>query len=100
MAIWLDVPYHRGQLCIHSFIHAIYVAPLQVHYYSEVLPTQHGCCAGVSCRSTTGNYKSVKDLPKVPAWWLERDSNLQPFRRMASNLLMSHYTPQIASYVD
>ena len=38
----------------HSFIQAIYIAPLQVRYYSEseVLPTQHGHCAGVSRRST------------------------------------------------
>jgi len=37
---------------IHSFILAISIAPLQVHYYSEVLPTiQHGHCMGVSRRS-------------------------------------------------
>ena len=34
-----------------SFIQAISIAPLQVHYYSEVLPTQHEYCVGVSCRS-------------------------------------------------
>jgi len=33
---------------IHSFIQAISIAPLQVHYYSETLPTQHEYCAGVS----------------------------------------------------
>ena len=38
-----------------SFIQAISIAPLQVHYYSEVLPTQHGYCVRVSCRSATGN---------------------------------------------
>ena len=27
---------------LHSFIQAITIAPLQVHYYSEALPTQHG----------------------------------------------------------
>src|SRR6218665_846532 len=32
----------------HSFIHAISIAPLQVHYYSEALPTQHGYCVEVS----------------------------------------------------
>ena len=37
---------------IHSFIHsAISIAPLQVLYYSEALPTQHGYCIGVSRRS-------------------------------------------------
>ena len=36
---------------IHSFIQAISIAPLQVHYYSEALPTgstQLGYCVGVS----------------------------------------------------
>src|SRR6218665_4206724 len=31
------------------------VAPLQVHCYSEALPTQHGCRVGVSRRSAMGN---------------------------------------------
>jgi|SRR6218665_367020 len=31
---------------VHSFIQAISTAPLQVHYYSEALPTQHGYCVG------------------------------------------------------
>ena len=39
---------------IYLFIPAISLAPLPVHYYSEALPTQHGCCVGVSRRSTTG----------------------------------------------
>jgi len=40
---------------IHSFILAISIAPLQVHYYSEALPIQHGYCVEVSRRSATGN---------------------------------------------
>ena len=40
---------------IPSFIQAISIAPLQVHYYSEALPRQHGYCAGISRRSATGN---------------------------------------------
>jgi len=40
---------------IHSScIQAISIAPLQAHYYSEALPTQHGICTGVSRRSSTG----------------------------------------------
>ena len=35
----------------------------------------------------------VKNLPKVPTWWLERDSNPWPFRQKAYNLPMSHYAP-------
>ena|SRR6218665_1009929 len=32
----------------NSFIQAISIAPLQVHYYSEALPTQHEYYVGVS----------------------------------------------------
>src|SRR6218665_515141 len=39
----------------HSFIQAISIVPLQVHYYSEALPTQRGYCVRVSRRSATGN---------------------------------------------
>ena|SRR6218665_3907783 len=40
---------------IHSFIQAISIAPLQVHYYSEEPPTQPKYCAGISRRSAKGN---------------------------------------------
>ena len=36
---------------LNSFVQAISIAPLQVHYYSEVLPTQHGYCVGVSAKA-------------------------------------------------
>src|SRR6218665_832912 len=36
---------------IHSFISGISIVPLQVRYYSEALPTEHGCCVGVSLRT-------------------------------------------------
>jgi len=48
---------------LYSFIHTISIAPLQVHYYSEALPTQHGYCAGVSRRSATGNC-DIRTCPK------------------------------------
>jgi len=38
-----------------SFIQTTSIVLLQVHYYSEAQPTQHGYCVGVSRRSTTGN---------------------------------------------
>jgi len=37
------------------YIQTISIAPLQVHYYSEALPTRHGYCVRVSRRSATGN---------------------------------------------
>src|SRR6218665_1890541 len=49
---------HNSYTSIHSFTQAISIAPLQVHYYSEALPTQHGCSVEVSRRSTTGNRQS------------------------------------------
>jgi len=56
---------------MHSFIPNISIAPSQVHYYSEALPTiQHWYCVGVN---TPNHYRQlwVKDLPKVPMWRLE-----------------------------
>src|SRR6218665_3720234 len=43
------------QRSAHSFIQAISIALLQIDYYSEALPTQHGFSAGVSRQSATGN---------------------------------------------
>ena len=47
-----------------SFIPAIYIAPLQVHYHSEALPEQHGYCAGVSRQSATGNCR-LRTCPRL-----------------------------------
>src|SRR6218665_637458 len=78
---------------IHSFIQAISIALLQVHYYSEALATQHGYCRSVTLK--LHRQLRVKDLPKVPTWRLERDSNPRPFGRKATNLPMSHHAPRI-----
>ena len=85
----------KYSLLVHSsFIQAISDAPLQVHYYSEALPIQHGYCVGVCLTSKRHRQLRVKDLPKVPAWRPEQDSNLRPFRRKAMNLPMSHRAPR------
>jgi len=47
--------YFTNNYLFNLFIQAISLAPLQVHYFSEALPTQHGYCVGVSRRSATGN---------------------------------------------
>ena len=57
----------------YAFIQAIYIAPLQVHNYSEALPTQHEYCVGVNTPKRHRQLR-VKNLPKVPTWWLEWDS--------------------------
>jgi len=49
-------------------------------------------------RSSTATGNWVKDLPKVPTWWLEWDSNLRPSRRKAPNLhwvTMPHIIPLV-----
>ena len=62
-------------------IHSGYFSPLQVHYYSEALPTQHGY---ILCRSFAPKRHRqlwVKDLSKVTTWRLERDLNPRPAGR-------------------
>ena len=71
-----------------SFFQDISIATLQVHYYSEALPTQHGYCVGVSWWHSIHRQLRVKDLPKVPTWRL--DFNPRPFRRKALNLPVHH----------
>ena len=42
----------KSSLSSQSFIHSfIPTAPLQVHYYSEALPTQHGYCPYAAARA-------------------------------------------------
>ena len=55
---------------------------------------QHWYCVRVN---TPKRYRQlwVKDLPKVPTWWLEWDSNLQHSGRKAPNLPLSHHAPLI-----
>src|SRR6218665_3610371 len=42
----------------------------------------------------------VKDLPKVPTWRLERESNSLPFRRKASILPMGDHAPRVYVYLS
>ena len=76
--------------CSLHFIQALSIVPLQVHYYSQALSTQHGYCAGVSRQSTTGN------LLKVPMRRLQLDFNLQPFGWKSLNLPTCHHATQMS----
>ena len=62
--------------CIHSFIPDISIAPLQVHYYSEALPTR----ALILCRSQDAKALEAttsEGLAQGPyTWRLEWGSNL------------------------
>jgi len=73
---------HLTNLSLIHSIHSGYIsrAPLQVHYFSEALPTT----ARILCWSYTPKRKRqlrVKDLLKVPTYQLEWDSNLRPSGR-------------------
>jgi len=65
---------YMPQVFFYSFIQAISVAPLLVHYFSEALPTQHVYCAGVSCLGpqATASYGLAKG-PYVAARTGSRD---------------------------
>ena len=51
---FFDIKRKFKQLRQINFIQTTSIAPLQVHYYSESFPTQHGYCAGISRRSAIG----------------------------------------------
>src|SRR6218665_2373897 len=80
---------------IHPFIHSD-------HFYSDssspLLFSGATDTARMLYRSFTSKRHRqlrVKDLPKVPTWRLERNSNPRPFGRKATNLPMSHHAPCI-----
>src|SRR6218665_2999708 len=53
--------------------------------------------ARILCQSfTPRSHKQLrsKNLPEVPSWRLERESNSRPFGRKATNLPKSHHAPQ------
>jgi len=79
---------HTNQHTIpHSFIHSISIAPLQVHHYSEVLPTLDTV---LEFHAEAPRQLRVKGLPK---WQPERDSNPWPFRWKVLNHHTYHSAP-------
>src|SRR6218665_2390921 len=75
----------------NSIKRAISIAPLQVHNY---ILRDASDTARTLCQSFTPKRHMqlrVKDLPKVPTWRLERDSNTRPFGRKATNLPLSRH---------
>src|SRR6218665_2722654 len=76
---------------VHSFVPDISIAPLQVHYCSEVLPTT----ARILCRSYHAEALQTtvgEGLAQGP--YVEWDSNLRPSGPKAPNLPLSHHAPQ------
>ena len=72
----------------HSFTPDISITPLQL----QRPRLQQRYCVRVN---TTKCFRQlwVKDLPKVPTWRLEWDSNLRPYGRKTPYLPVSHYAP-------
>jgi len=71
---------------MYSFIHSGYFysrgAPnYSVDTVSELMPKHY-------------RQLRVKDLPRVPTWWVDWDSNLQPSGCKAPKLPLSHHAPQ------
>ena len=80
---------------IHSFVRStISIAPLQVHYYSEVLLTQHGYCAGILRQSATGNCEWRTCPRSLHGWRLERESNQWPFGQRRRLYQCATHAPQ------
>src|SRR6218665_1443314 len=65
---------------IHSFIPDISIATLQVYHYSEALPTTARILTVSEFHAEAHRQLQVKDLPKVPTWRLDRESNPRPSR--------------------
>src|SRR6218665_1177988 len=81
---------------IYSFFQAISIAPLQVHYYSEALPTEHGYFIGVSCRNATISC----ELRTCPRSLHGSRSNPRSFERKVLNLPMSLHAPHNTTMFD
>src|SRR6218665_396495 len=80
---------------IHSFNHSGYFYSA---YSSPLLLRGAPDTARILCRySTPKRHRQlrVKDLPKVLAWRLERETNPRPFGRKASTLPMRHHVPRM-----
>src|SRR6218665_3111174 len=77
----------------HSFIPDIPIAPLQTTTTLRRSRLQHGYCGVVNTPMIYMQLR-VKDLPKVPTWQLEWDSNPRPSGRNAPNLPLIHHAPR------
>src|SRR6218665_583362 len=78
-----------------SFIHSGHFYSAS---YSPLLLRSATDTARILCRSFTPKRHRqllVEDLPKVPKWWQERESNPRPSGRKASTLPMHHHVPRV-----
>src|SRR6218665_2514814 len=90
----------------HCLIYDAHVHSFRLYFYSTssspLLLRGTPDTARILCRSFTLKHHrqlQVKDLPKVPTWWLERDSNPQPFGQNGTNLPMNHHIPHVVTHM-
>ena len=79
----------------HSFIHS-FILFLQHLFKSTTTQRRSRHSTDTVSKFHAKVKLRVKDLSKVTMWRLERDSNLQPFSRKASNFSVSHHAPFLA----
>jgi len=91
---YIDMQTYK-EICKHKFIHSDY-------FYSASSSPQLLRGAPNTARILCWNFTPkrhrqlwVKDLPKVPTWRLEWESNPWPFRRKASTLPKHYHAPSI-----
>src|SRR6218665_1279764 len=91
----------RRRSFIHSFIHSFMPFLYRLLKSRPTIFRSAPDKARILCRSSTPKHHRqlrVKDLTKVPAWRLERDSNPRPCGRKASTLPpMRHHVPHLRS---
>ena len=88
MAVFASIKMSKTSefLFVHSFR---FYSASSVHYYSEVLPTQH--CVGVSRRRAIGT--ASEGLAQVPYVVARAGCEPASLGREATNLPMSHHAP-------
>src|SRR6218665_690964 len=89
-----EMKHHFNRIVLHCvvFIHFCSGSHSMISL-SEALPTTAIETVSEFTRRSVQLY--MKDLPKVPTWWLERDSNPRPSGRKASTLPMRYQAPQL-----
>src|SRR6218665_2329291 len=76
-------------IIIHSFIQALQVKLLRGTPNTAQIPRR-------SFTPKRHRQLRAKDLPKVPTWRLEQESNSRPFGRYVSTLPMSYHAPLLS----
>jgi len=94
---WTVIPCVHSILVIILFIHSFRLFLLPITISSPLLLRGAPDTARTLCRNFMPKRHRqlwVKNLPKVPTWRLERESNPWPFGQKSSTLPKRHHVPQ------